>query len=742
MKLRLRYFRKYTDISFDLGTHVTKITGESGSGKSTILDAIFWCLYGKIQKVGTREGNSTISGKTEVTIEMPYYLEDKASIIQIHRTGQKSVQVIIGDSQFTGETAQAKIDEYFLPHMLFTMTSYMRAEMSHPLLTATPIKKRELTTYLFPDASKYDLYKKKLLEIRRNDEASLSQVSTKITSAESSISTIEETYPWIKDAEGLINPTQDEKSLIEQVQSLQKKKEQVQRMVTTYKSLKKQLSNIPPSIDVSPLELEASGIKGKLLQSIVDSRTKENKVKFMQSRLDDSNKALGTLLTAIGQQVLDMQECSRIMSVCDELLSMASSVTELDTKIKDTSEEYSKESTLLLAYEKSLEDIEYNSKLEDVLICPCCKNKLQHIGNLVIFDGDTAHRPIEHNITPGDIQKQRLNVDKLDKKKNVLKKQFNRYQDILSREDTRSKGVSLRNLDLKSYKSKLHEYARLFKEKELIEKELKHIQEDSREYITSEEKAKLESRLKELNTQITTYAGNEMQRVSLTTQIGELTNKNTIEGFSLDDPSTYISTLDIQIHDKQKDLEAVRSAKEKARIQKIYLQHKSILVKHKEGYDMHTKRIDTSHKAEVLLASAYNEYVGIKLKELEYDVCLLGKTFFDDTMNITLLPGEESSTGVVKPSFDVQVEYGNILYDDIDVMSTGERKRLSIIFLIVLTKYLNGKILLLDEALYSVGLDTRGIIMNEMSKLGIPVYLTSHDEVVGITNELRLDEVK
>lgn len=773
MKLRLRYFRKYIDITLDLGDKVTKISGESGSGKSTILDAIFWCLYGKIQKVGTREGNTIINGKTEVTIEMPFLesiplsksgihlISDtknttRISTLQVHRTSQKNVTVVFGDQQFTGETAQIKINDYFLPHTLFTMTSYMRAEMSHPLLVATPAEKRELTSHLFPDASKYDSYRNKLLEIRHRDNTLLSTVKNKIIALESSIQTMEETHLWIKNSEVLSNDLPDEKLLVDQIKKLQRRKEDIQRLITSYNSLTKQLSSLPEPInthDNTILESELVGIKSKLLQSTVDSRTKENKIKFIQSRLDDGNKALSTLLTSLGQQTFDIQECTRIMNVCEDLLSIANSVSDLDTKIKDTSEEHTKESTLLVTYEKSLEDIEYNSKLENILVCPCCNNKLQHIDGLVVFNGDAQHRHVEHHVTMGDIQKQRLKVDKLDERKQSLMKQYNKYQEILRVEDMRTKGVSLRNLDLKSYKSKLQEYARLFREKELIEKDLRLIQDDTREYITLEEKGKLEARQKELTLQTNTAIAVEIQRTSLNTQIKALLDKVHQEennmylvsttSFDLKNPSLYVQEIDTSISTKQDELIMVRAQREKSRLHKIYTGYKSSLDVQKKEQDALTKRIDASHKTESLLASVYNEYVGIKLKELEYDVCMLGKTFFDDTMNITLLPGKESSTGTIKPSFDVQIEYGNILYDDIKAMSTGERKRLSIIFNIVLTKYLDGKILLLDEALYSVGLDTRGTIMNEISRLEIPTYLTSHDELaVGIVNELKLDDIK
>lgn len=50
---------------------------------------------------------------------------------------------------------------------MFMMTSYLRAETMHKLIASTPSEKRELTALLFPGASKYDVYKDKLILLRK-----------------------------------------------------------------------------------------------------------------------------------------------------------------------------------------------------------------------------------------------------------------------------------------------------------------------------------------------------------------------------------------------------------------------------------------------------------------------------------------------------------------------------------------------------------------------------------------------
>ena len=54
--LRLKNFRQHADTSIDFDTGLTGIIGPNGSGKTTILEAIAWALYGMPAARGTREG--------------------------------------------------------------------------------------------------------------------------------------------------------------------------------------------------------------------------------------------------------------------------------------------------------------------------------------------------------------------------------------------------------------------------------------------------------------------------------------------------------------------------------------------------------------------------------------------------------------------------------------------------------------------------------------------------------------
>ncbi len=75
IKLKLRNFMAYRDAALDFqGIHLAVLTGENGAGKSSLLDAITWALWGKAR--AKRDDELIYLGQTEMEVEYTFGLGD------------------------------------------------------------------------------------------------------------------------------------------------------------------------------------------------------------------------------------------------------------------------------------------------------------------------------------------------------------------------------------------------------------------------------------------------------------------------------------------------------------------------------------------------------------------------------------------------------------------------------------------------------------------------------------------
>ena len=76
--------------------------GTNGVGKSTLLDAVFWCLYGRTTR-GLKAGDVIAWGQTQCSVTVYLTVGDKA--IKITRT-QSPNSLTLDDTAVTQETIQ------------------------------------------------------------------------------------------------------------------------------------------------------------------------------------------------------------------------------------------------------------------------------------------------------------------------------------------------------------------------------------------------------------------------------------------------------------------------------------------------------------------------------------------------------------------------------------------------------------------------------------------------------------
>lgn len=232
------------------------------------------------------------------------------------------------------------------------------------------------------------------------------------------------------------------------------------------------------------------------------------------------------------------------------------------------------------------------------------------------------------------------------------------------------------------------------------------------------EDEKLKKELQDLENSLSRYNSEMSVYLSNKSKVDNLKNRHSW----LEKGEAYLSELESlsnKILDYHKKLEMKK-------VHTSYTTYKDKLANIEKEISSVNTKLDNIQRLLALINEAYRLYVDDKMKEIEYDICVLSKLFFDESMNVSIIPDKSE-----RPSFDLQVEHEGVIYDDIKSMSTGERKRLSLIMMIVIAKYLDSKVMMLDEAFSSIGMEARGVVLAEICKMGIPILATSHDDIPG-----------
>lgn len=123
-KIKLKNFQCWDskEVNLKLGG-VTLMKGKSGTGKSTILRAISWCLYGKLQSV---EPKYSKNAATKVTLEFPNTLNGIKSTTKITRSKQPNRLLLNHASvNYEDRVAQSTINSMFGDYDIWQASCYV-----------------------------------------------------------------------------------------------------------------------------------------------------------------------------------------------------------------------------------------------------------------------------------------------------------------------------------------------------------------------------------------------------------------------------------------------------------------------------------------------------------------------------------------------------------------------------------------------------------------------------------------
>lgn len=137
MNINITNFKCYTKKSFYFKfDNITLLKGISGKGKTTILNAIYWCLYGELNNVYPNSEISTNDNQTIVEISF------ESLNIKIKRVKPPEILELTYDNKILlNDSAQCYINDIFGNYLIFTTSSYISQGSKNPLLTVSTSEK-------------------------------------------------------------------------------------------------------------------------------------------------------------------------------------------------------------------------------------------------------------------------------------------------------------------------------------------------------------------------------------------------------------------------------------------------------------------------------------------------------------------------------------------------------------------------------------------------------------------------
>jgi exonuclease SbcC len=175
------------------GVHTASICGSNGHGKSALIDAMTWTLWGQTR--AKRDDDLIHAGETETAVEFDFAVgEQEYRILRKHRrpkrrgaSGQTILEFQIaanGDFKaITGntiaETQQKIIDTLHMDYATFTNSAYLRQGHADEFTTANPARRKQVLANIL-GLSYYDDLEARAKELAREQETKKEQLENAI----------------------------------------------------------------------------------------------------------------------------------------------------------------------------------------------------------------------------------------------------------------------------------------------------------------------------------------------------------------------------------------------------------------------------------------------------------------------------------------------------------------------------------------------------------------------------------
>ncbi|OGY29878.1 MAG: hypothetical protein A3J50_03935 [Candidatus Woykebacteria bacterium RIFCSPHIGHO2_02_FULL_43_16b] len=298
--------------------HMAAISGINGAGKSSLIDAITWALWGE-SRAGNNADKLIRTGHDLMCVEFEFELEGTIyKVIRKRSTkgnGTTSLEFFCGEHNLTEgtikSTQQKIISTIHMDYEVFVNSSYLRQGRADEFTLKAPTERKEILANIL-GLSGYDSLESKAKEEAKNlgikiegINYQVQEIDNELMSKDNTLNTLTQVEKELKEltekvssAEKELKESQLKKELASQkVASLTKSSERVEVLRQEIASFKRQYSDKQAVVQEFQLILSQEEVINKNYELLTSLREKAKVFQAKQSELNTLNQQLSNLKT-------------------------------------------------------------------------------------------------------------------------------------------------------------------------------------------------------------------------------------------------------------------------------------------------------------------------------------------------------------------------------------------------------------------------------------------------------------